>query len=814
MKKPFILFSFLCLINLLYAQEFITVSGTLSDESSGETMLSANVYEENTLAGTVTNNYGYYSLQVPVGRVKIVYSFVGYNPTFLELTLSKDTVINISLSQNLEIKEVVVTSKGPQQTVETSQMSQIDLKVSDIKTAPVLLGETDILKTLQTMPGVQGGTEGSSGFFVRGGAPDQNLILLDGVPVYNVNHLFGFFSVFNADAIKNVSLIKGGFPARYGGRLSSVVDIRMKEGNLKKWTGEGSIGILSSKITVEGPIKKDVSSLLVSGRRTYYDLLTYPFQYAYNKKSGNTDGNLWFGAFFHDLNIKYNHILSENDRIYLSSYIGKDKFYARGKTEDNYTIDNVSYTDVYKTKNGIGWGNITTALRWNHLHSPKLFSNLTATFSDYTFKTNIYFFDQQWYGNKESFQEFDAQYYSRIRDIGLKYDFDFPINNNNYIRFGASNTLHLFSPGVGDIYFNNSDVDDWFSDTTFGIKNIPGNVSYAYLEDDIEITKKLKINVGGHLSFFNIEKTNYFSLEPRLSARYLLLDNLSIKSSYVQMTQYINLITNSTIGLPTDLWVPSTKILLPQKSWQAATGLAYNLGNKYEITLEGYYKEMESLVEFQEGYGFASLASNSLDDIITQGVGTSYGLEFFVNKTAGKFRGWLSYTLSKSDRTFEEISLGRTFPFTYDRRHVIAIITTWDISDRINLGAGWTYYTGKAFTMSDERAITVNYIENSSDLTSDEYYYFNYPTDGFFITRNNYRMPIYHRLDLGINFKKELRRSTRTLSIGAYNAYFRKNPFYVQPGYDYNGIDEPKRVIKQVSIFPFVPFIKYSLKFN
>ena len=810
MKKPFLLIAFLSLINLLTAQKIITISGTLSDESSGETMLSANVYDEFTLAGTVTNSYGYYSLQVPAGKVKIVYSFIGYNPKIMELTISKDTVINMSLTQNLEIEEVVISGKGPQQTVESTQMSQIDLKVSDIKTAPVLLGETDILKTLQTMPGVQGGTEGSSGFFVRGGAPDQNLILLDGVPVYNVNHLFGFFSVFNADAIKSVSLIKGGFPARYGGRLSSVVDIRMKEGNLKKWTGEGSIGLLSSKLTVEGPIKKDKSSILVSGRRTYYDLLTYPFQYAYNKRNGDSDGNVWFGAFFYDLNLKYNTKISEKDRIYLSAYLGKDKFYLRSNYEDAYN----NYDISSRAKFGFGWGNTTTALRWNHIHSPKLFSNLTATFSDYTFRTSIDDSYHEIADGEEYYYEQNLEYYSRIRDIGLKYEFDFPINNNNYLRFGASNTLHLFSPGVG-AFREDSDVEGWSFDTAVGIKDIPGNEFYAYLEDDIELTQKLKMNIGGHLSMFIMKEKNYLSIEPRLSARYILLDNLSIKASYVQMAQYINLITNSTIGLPTDLWVPSTETLLPQKSWQAATGLAYNLKNKYEITLEGYYKEMESLVEFQEGSGFFNLGFNQLDEIITQGIGTSYGLEFFMNKTSGKFRGWLSYTLSKSDRTFEEISYGRTFPFTYDRRHVLSIITTWDINERINLGTGWTYYTGKAFTLPDETAISVPYFENQTNFIERDYNYYEYPTDGFFETRNNYRMPEYHRLDIGLNLKKELRRSIRTLSFGAYNAYFRQNPFLIYPGYEYHLFDDqPERVMKQITIFPFVPYIRYSLKFN
>lgn len=813
MKKILFLLCLFPLSQIISAQK-VKISGNIIDAESGESMLSANVYDEISLTGTVSNNYGYYVLQVDAGKIRLVCSYIGYNPFVLEFTARKDTVIDIALSQNLSIEEVVVTDKGPQRTVESTQMSQIELKVADIKSAPVLLGETDIMKTLQLMPGVQGGTEGSSGFFVRGGAPDQNLILLDGVPVYNVNHLFGFFSVFNADAVKNVTLIKGGFPARYGGRLSSVVDIRMKEGNMKRWRGEGSIGLLSSKITVEGPVKKDTASLLVSGRRTYYDLLTYPFQIMYNKSYGSENGKTWFGAYFYDLNLKYNQILSSKDRIYISAYLGKDKFFARNK----YEFESGSEYTNNNTKFGLGWGNITTALRWNHIYGGKIFSNLTATFSDYTFSTNI---EDSYESRSENYNDaydLNVEYYSRIRDYGLQYDFDYPVNSRNYVRFGVNNTLHLFSPGVG-AFREDADVEGWSFDTAVGVKNIPGNEFYAYIEDDINLTSRLKANIGGHFSVFMIKGKTYFSPEPRLSARYLLTDALSFKASYVWMTQYINLVTNSTIGLPTDLWVPSTKKLLPQKARQVATGFAYNLKNKYEFTLEGYYKEMENLVEFAEGSGFFSLGFNELDDITTQGIGKSYGAEFMIQKSSGRARGWISYTLSKSDRTFEEISYGRTFPFKYDRRHVIAIVGTFDVTPNINISAGWTYYTGNAFTLPNEKAISASWYERELSGVEDYYNYMysegsDYSEDGYFETRNNYRMPNYHRLDIGFNFKKQLRRAERTWSFGAYNAYFRPNAFMIYEGYNYNQYTgESKRVMKQISIFPFVPYFKYALKF-
>lgn len=790
-------------INLIQAQKVI-ISGTITDSKSGETMISANVYDGNTLKGTVSNNYGFYSLQAQKGKVLLRCSYIGYNDFEVELDVQQDMNFNISLVQNLSIEEVVVRNNSPRKTVESTQMSKIELKLADIKTAPVLFGEVDVLKTLQTLPGVQGGTEGTSGFFVRGGAPDQNLILLDGVPVYNASHLFGLFSVFNADAIKNVSLIKGGFPARYGGRISSVVDIRMKEGDMKKFHGEGSVGLLSSKLTLEGPIIKDKTSFLISGRRTYYDILSMPIQAMINRKEDSY--NTWVTAYFYDLNAKVNHKFSDKDRLYLSAYMGRDRFGLTDKGSETYG----SSSDSYEETGGIGWGNITSSLRWNHQFSSRLFSNLTAVFSDYTFKTFVQ-------GNTESIdengterEEYDLTYYSRIRSYGLKYEFDFPVNNNHYIRYGISNTTYQFSPGVGS-YKENYTGSDYNYDTTIGKKNIPGNESYVYLEDEISISSNLKANVGAHLSMFNTQGKNYYSLEPRLSARYLVTDDLSLKASYVRMNQYINLLTNSTVGLPTDLWVPSTKRILPQRSWQTAMGVAYNLNDSYEFTLEGYYKEMKNLTEFGEGFGFFSLGTNELDELTTQGIGTSYGVEFMAQKTLGKFRGWVSYTLSWSNRTFAEISNGRTFPFKYDRRHNLALIANYDFSDRFNMALGWTYYTGSSFSLEDELSVSP---DDLSPYDKDPYFpQSEIYTDGYLETRNNYRFPGYHRLDLGFNFTKQKKRIKRTWSFGAYNAYSRKNPFMLYKSTSYSGTGETNSEIKQVSILPILPYVRYSFKF-
>ncbi len=809
MKKSFLLF-FSLLIVVPFLGQKATISGKVSDASSGETCISASIYDEISKNGTVSNNYGYYALRVPLGKIRLICSYVGCSPIILDIDVTKDTVIDFGIDLSINLEEVVVTDRSPQQRVQSTQMSQIEMKVADIKSAPVLLGETDIIKTLQLMPGVQSGTEGSAGFFVRGGAPDQNLILLDGVPVYNVNHLFGFFSVFNADAIKNVTLIKGGFPARYGGRLSSVVDIRMKEGNMKEFHGEGAIGLLASNITIEGPIKKDKTSFILSGRRTYYDLLTLPFQMALNNSQLGENERAYAGAFFYDLNAKVNHIISDKDRLYFSVYLGKDKFYLKEK----YSNSSDGYVSKSKDNAGITWGNITTAARWNHQFSNRLFSNLTTTFSDYTFDI---FMNSEYYYKSETEEEdekSDLDYYSRIRDLGINYDFDFPLNERNYIRFGVNNTLHTFSPGVG-VYSQDYNENEWDFDTTVGKKNILGNEFYAYIEDEINISKSFKANIGGHLSIFSVKGKTYISPEPRFSLRYLASDNLSFKGSYVWMSQYINLLTNTTIGLPTDLWIPSTATLLPQKAWQAALGISYNLNNKYEFTLEGYYKKMNHLVEYGEGFGFFSMGFNELEELTTQGSGKSYGAEFMVQKGIGNFRGWISYTLAWSNRQFNEISYGREFPFTYDRRHNLAIVVNYDITKRINLGATWVYYTGNAFTLPDELGLSPYWAEQAiSGLQTDNYYDQGVQTNGNFETRNNYRMPNYHRLDFGINFKKQLRRAERTWSLGVYNAYNRRNAFMVYQGETWNeSKQEYETVLKQITLFPFIPYFRYSLKF-
>lgn len=800
---------FLFLSHTVQGQRY-ALSGHVTDKETGETLLSANIYEESSLKGTVSNNYGFYSLVLPAGKIKLVCSFIGYQTQLIEIELTKDSLVNFELDPVLEIDEVVITDKGPEQRVRSSQMSMVELPVIQVRQLPVLLGEIDIIKSLQLMPGVQSGMEGSTGLYVRGGGPDQNLILLDGVPVYNVNHLFGFLSVFNADAIKSVSLIKGGFPARYGGRLSSVIDIRMKEGNMKQFRSDISVGLISSKITFEGPIIKNKTSFIVSGRRSYLDLLSYPIQQWFNDLNYEDNTTSFAGFYFYDLNAKVNHIFNEKNRLYLSGYLGKDKFYFNNDYFYEDTRD--TYLTEDNTHAGIGWGNATVALRWNHVFSNRLFSNLTATFSDFTFITEMSEYEHLIREDMETENEVMFEYYSRIRDYGLRYDFEYNPLTSHYIRFGFNNTVHTFSPGV--LVFE-QDLNDEGMDTTFGNINIPANEFMAYIEDDISISNKVKVNVGFQYSNFYLEDTTYHSYEPRISGRILLTDRFSIKASFVRMSQYLNLLTNSTIGLPTDLWIPSTRNIHPQRAWQVAAGGAIALGSQYEITLEGFYKEMENLVEYKEGSSFFEL-NTDWESVVTQGKGESYGVELFAQKSGNKASGWIGYTLSWSLRQFDDISYGKPFPYKYDRRHDVAIVFTYTFNDRINVGLNWVFSTGNSLTLGDQR-----YISHDAIVSGESAFYEPYMDmfgggafTSYFETRNSFRMPAYHRLDWSVNLPKQGKWYKRVLSFGVYNTYGRLNPFFVYEGEVYNPeTGQSRTVLKQVTLLSFVPFIRYGISF-
>lgn len=785
MKKVLLLFM---LVSKFYFAQDYTISGYISENKSGESLIGATIFDLNSKKGTVANEYGFFSITLPKDSVLLKISFVGYKTDVKKIFLDGNKTFNIELMDSDLLEEVVILGEDSEGIQEKSSMSTINLSMSKVKALPVLLGEVDVVKTLQLLPGVQSGSEGGSGMYVRGGGPDQNLILLDGVPIYNASHLFGFFSVFNADAINSVKLIKGGFPAQYGGRLSSVIDIRMKEGNMKEFHGEGSIGILSSKLMLEGPLIKDKTSFAISGRRTYIDVLAYPFI----KAAG--DGEV-AGYFFQDLNAKINHKFSNKSKLYLSSYFGKDKFYS--KYEDESVYENK--TNLYKDKARLEWGNRIAALRWNYQLSPKLFSNITATYSRYKFliASESESESLDLVTGEKNFDEYSLEYKSGIRDFSIKSDFDYAVHPDHYVKFGGNYTYHTFTPGINqetESSNNNS------SSTETGSDIVNGDEFYLYAQDDFKLNNRIKLNGGLHFSGFKVNGKLYTSLQPRFSGRLLLSEKASLKASYSSMAQYLHLLSNAGIGLPTDLWLPPTENIAPQYSEQFALGYARTIKNKFEFSVEGYYKTMKNLLEYKDGASFI-LSDANWENLVEVGKGWSYGAEILLEKKKGKTTGWIGYTLSWTERQFDNLNFGEVFPYKYDRRHDISVAVTHKFSEKVDIGVVWVYGTGNAVSLAKEKYQTLG-------NQSGSYYGYGSNSVDNIESRNNYRLPSYHRLDVGVNFHKKKKRYERTWSFGVYNIYSRQNPFYI---YFSNNLG--KTELTQVSIFPIIPSVSYKFKF-
>ena len=768
---------------VICAQSNYTLSGYIQDESSGENLIGVSIYEKESFKGTASNEYGFYSLTLPKGNYKIVYSFIGFKSIIKSVNLNQNLRLNVSLNNNAIVtEEIEVTGERQDKNVNSSSMSQAKLEVQNIKQLPVILGEVDVLKSAQLLPGIQSGGEGNSGLYVRGGGPDQNLILLDEAVVYNAAHLFGFFSVFNADAIKDINIIKGGMPAEYGGRLSSVLDITMKDGNNKKYQAEGGIGLLSSRLTLQGPIEKNKSSFIVSGRRTYIDVLSKPFMSEDNAFSGS-------GYYFYDLTTKINYRISDKDRLYLSGYFGRDVF---------------SFSN---SDNGIGieipWGNATTSLRWNHLFNDKLFMNTSLIFSDYRFEFNI------------AQQEFELKIFSGINDWNTKIDFLYQPNQRHTIKFGSNYTYHEFTPGnasgrSGEVVFEPDEIFKQYS-----------NEGALYISDDFEASDVLKIHAGlryssfqhsGYISFRDYIKNdltgsddNYNHIEPRLTFRYKLNPTSSIKGAYTQNYQYIHLASTSSVSLPTDLWVPSSAGIKPKFSDQYALGYFKNFkDNMFEASIEAYYKEMSNLIEYKEGVLPEDNTNSSSDDAFVFGDGDSYGIEVLVKKNKGKTTGWIGYTLSKTTRYFDEINNGISFPAKYDRRHDLSITATHKLNNKWTLSSVFVYATGNSITLPTER-----YIIGSNVYTE-------------FTSRNGFRMEPYHRLDLGATYtpNKKNKRFNSSWNFSIYNVYSRKNPYFIyfdlesttgENGNIQDGNLTPKAY--QVSIFPILPSVTWNFNF-
>lgn len=786
-----------------------TISGFVSDSQTGERLPYASIYEAQAQKGTTSNNYGFYSITLPEGNHLIQLSFLGYSTQSISLQLFADTLININLQASADQLDEVVIS-GKKKNLESAQMSMIDVSIEKLNTTPVILGESDVLKVMQLMPGVKGGTEGTSGIYVRGGSPEQNLFLLDGVPVYNANHLLGFFSVFNPDALKSVKLYKGGFPARYGGRLSSVVDIGMKEGNMKKMAGTFSVGLISSKLSLEGPIVKNKTSFIISARRTYIDLLAKPILYFRN--TGNTE-KVKVGAFFHDLNCKVNHIVSDRSRLYLSLYYGKDRAYNGISEKRNY--NNGGQDRIVNSSNlmGMDWGNSIASFRWNYLVNKKLFSNTTFTYSNYNFGIQLENKEED-LTNKSNTENF-FKYVSGIKDLSAKIDFDyFPVSGHN-IKFGSNYTHHLFTPGISQMkYEEKSNEYSAVLDSINETQKIIANEISAYIEDDFYLNEKISINAGVHLSVLLVQGEAYLTPQPRFSSRFKASANLSFKASYARMAQHVHLLTTSGISLPTDLWLPATKRFAPPVSDQYALGVVFETRKELTFSLEGYYKNMDKLLEYKDGATFFGSSTN-WEDKVEKGKGWAYGIEMMMEKSVGKTSGWVAYTLSWSNRQFENLNFGKPFPAKYDNRHDISISFTHRVSEKFDLGLSWVYNTGNAVTLGVmEYRGTVLPGMNSAIKS-------NYPVTEY-SSRNNYRLPAYHRLDLGVNFHKNKKYGKRTWSISAYNVYNRLNPFLIQwkskegnmEKVDGRYVKMPdKMVLEKLTLFPIIPSISYSYKF-
>jgi len=793
----------------VFAQNKHTISGYITDANNGESIVGANIYCKELNLGVTSNTYGFYSLTLPEGTYDISYSFIGYKTENKNFKLNNSMKYDIEFQlSSINIKEVVVT--GDKNIVEKTQTSVIEIPIEQIKTIPALLGEVDVLKAIQLLPGVQS-SEGSSGFYVRGGGPDQNLILLDGVPVYNASHVGGLFSVFNADAIKTVRLTKGGFPARFGGRLSSVLQIDMKEGNMKEFKADATVGLISSKLTLEGPIIKNKTSFIVSGRRTYVDLVVNPFMPA------STDLSLYF----YDLNTKINHKISKRDRIYLSAYMGNDVFGVDYDGSQEGGKGGEGSSEEGTLNFGLGYGNITSTLRWNHLFSDKLFSNTTLTYSKYSFHTDFGVSSTQNTSIGDENFNIDYGYLSGIEDLGGRIDFDYAPSPNHDIKFGTSYTYHYFFPGKSDLDFSidyptldtlNQDVN---LDTVI---NFSGNTNvhemFFYLEDNVKITNRLKANIGLHIGYYSIANNtstdntglmdrdkNNFSFQPRVSARYLLNEDWSIKASYAKMQQNIHLLSNSSVGFPSDIWVPAIDSVPSQTSQQWAGSVATQLYNgEYELSLEGYYKTMNDLITYKAGYSNLESTEAWENAVETGGEGKSYGAELFLQKKKGKTTGWIGYTLSWSNRRFDNINFGEWYPYKYDRRHDFSLVMSHKFNEEWDIGATLVYGTGNAITFPQGVYLGIPQTTSNEQLSAELVESYG--------SRNSTRLPSYHRLDFAINKHRKKENWESTWTLGAYNLYNRKNPFFAYLAYQ-----DDQRVAKQVSLFPIIPSISYRIEF-
>ena len=777
-----------------------TLSGYVMDAASKETLIGATVVDKISGKGCATNSYGFYTLTLDQGQVDLQVSYVGYMQYNETLDLKENISMNFTLETNTTLEEVVVEAQRALVSARSPQMSVVEVPVQQIKSIPTLFGEADVLKAIQLLPGVQNGSEGSAGMYVRGGGPDENLLLLDGVPVYNVNHALGFFSVFNPDALKNVTLYKGSFPAHFGGRLSSVVDIRMKEGDMQKYHGNVSIGLISSKLNFEGPIVKDKLSFNLSFRRTYGDLLIKPALWLISSSNEGMN-KLNVGYNFYDFNAKLNWKISDKDRLYLSFYTGDDAINFGVRYKD-YSTPDYQYNDEM----GINWkwGNKVASLRWNHVLSQKLFMDASVNYTQYRHHLGADMSEEITYlaYNVTQISEFDMAYKSGINDLNAKVDFSYTPLPNHEIRFGGGYTYHIFRPEVQSVKLvaeNQVEID-----TVAGASNVFAHETALYAEDNMTFGDIFRLNAGVHYSTFTVEGKTYQSVQPRLSASVMLASNLSLKAGYAYMTQYVHLLSNSSLSLPTDLWVPVTAKIVPMNAHQWSVGAFYEIPKLFDISLEGYYKIMDNLLEYKDGASFFG-SSDTWENKVCLGRGWAYGVELLVQRSFGKTTGWVGYTWAHSNRQFDrpgmEINQGKVFPAKYDRRHDISITVQHKFSDRFDISGTWVFSSGNCGTLGTQIY---------EGLPDD----WGYLPNIYALERNNFRLGNYHRLDLSVNFHKQKKHGIRTWNISIYNVYNHQNPWVVYTGYKWDpATNTESKVLMQASLFPIIPSVSYSFKF-
>ncbi|MFN4082106.1 MAG: TonB-dependent receptor [Bacteroidia bacterium] len=774
----------------LFAQTNFSISGYVKDSANGETLIGATVRTDDGKTGTATNVYGFYSLSLKPGKHKITYSFVGFEPKNIEINVTKNTVLNVALKESrFEAKEVVVTGERIDKNIKSTEMSRIELSGEKVKSLPVIMGEPDILKAITLLPGIKSGGEASTGFYVRGGGPDQNLILMDEAVVYNPSHLFGFVSVFNTDAVKNVDIIKGGMPANYGGRLSSILNVTMREGNNQNYETNGGIGLISSRLTFEGPIQKGKSSFMISGRRSYIDAVA---------KAVVPERIQGSGYYFYDLNLKANVILSDRDRLFVSGYFGRDIF--------NFTSP--LNKDV---KFNFGWGNSTSTLRWNRIINNKFFSNTSLIYNRYDLFNNF------------SFGAGGFRVQSNLEDINLKSDFTWFADKGHQVKFGANYIYHTFQPGIATGNFGPTTI-------TETIRKQYAHEGALYFLDEWQINQRFTINAGLRGVFFNLvgpytydefnnetglatgNQTNYAAgqsiafyprLEPRFAATYLINEQSSVKASYTQTYQFLHLATTSGAQFPVDLWVPSSKLVKPQEAFQYALGYFRNLkDNEYETSAEVYYKPMYNQIEFKPG---ATLFFNqNLENEMVFGRGLSYGLELFVRKKTGRLNGWVGYTWSRTTRQFDELNDGKPYFFRYDRTHDMSLLLSYAINKKWNFNFVFVYGTGQAVTLPLSRyayRIGFNQQTGRPDFAVVDVY------DKI----NDFRLPAYHRADISFNYiHKKTKKWESSWNFSVYNVYNRANPYFI---YFLPDIEKGEVKAYMVYLFPILPSIQWNFRF-